>query len=62
VLDERSIRSIINHLSDDKGATLTLKKNAVIKVFGSVDSPEWIELITSKSNDYNGKWTISLST
>ena len=62
VLDETSIKSIVNHLSDDKGATLTLKKNAVIKVFGSVDAPEWIELITSKSNEYNGKWTISLST
>ena len=62
VLDEESIKSIVNHLSDDKGATLTLKKNAVIKAFGSVDDPEWIELITPKSNEYNGKWTISLAT
>lgn len=60
LLSKESITSIVNSLSDTVGATLTLNKQAVINAFGSIDAPEWIELITPKSNQYNGKWTISL--
>lgn len=51
---------IINVLSDTQGATLTLSRTAVDNAFGSIDSTEWVELITPKSNQYNGLWTISL--
>ena len=52
---------LITLLSSTKGATLTMSNTAVINAFGSVDAPEWIELITPKSNKYNGLWTITLS-
>lgn len=52
---------LITALSTTKGATLTLSKTAVINAFGSIDAPEWIELISQKSNQHNGLWTITLS-
>lgn len=60
LLTKSSIISIINALSNEKGATLTLSQTAVNNAFGSIDSQEWIDLIISKSNNYNGLWTITL--
>ena len=66
-LTKASIASIVNALAFWQGATLTLSKVAVDKAFESADgandgstSQEWINLISSKSNQYNGLWTISL--
>ena len=59
-LSKTSIESIINHLSDTTGATLTLKAEAINNAFGGAYATDWIELITPKSNQYNGLWTISL--
>lgn len=60
-LNKASIESVVEHLSDNVGNTLQLKKSAVINAFGSVDSSEWIKLITPKSNNYDGLWTITLN-
>ena len=60
LLSRESIESIVNHLSDTIGMTLTLSSTAVTNAFGSTTATEWIELITPKSNQYNGLWTISL--
>lgn len=68
LLTKTSIESIVNALLDSNGATLTLSKAAVDKAFeteldkkdGS-SSIEWINLISSKSNQYQGLWTISLT-
>lgn len=62
VLNRASIESIVNHLSDEKGATLTLRKLAVNKAFNiNVDDPttypegsEYYTLRNSKSN-----WTFN---
>jgi hypothetical protein len=59
-LSKESITSIINALSSTaSGKTLTLKQVAVTSAFYNEDagtlSPEWYELIATKSN-----WTISL--
>lgn len=52
---------VITALSTDvTGQTLTLPSAAVTDAFGSVTSDEWLALIASKSNQYNGTWTISL--
>lgn len=60
-LSKESITGIINALkSTASGKTLTLNENAVVNAFGSIDAQEWIDLITGKSKDYNGTWTISL--
>lgn len=60
LLSKESITSIITHLSDTQGATLTLKAEAVNNAFGGEYATEWIELIAPKSNQYNGLWTINL--
>lgn len=58
MLDKESIQSIIAALSKTAtGKTLTLSKTAVNNSF---TENEWIALISSKSNQYNGSWTISL--
>lgn len=58
LLDKESIQSIIAALSETAtGKTLTLSKTAVNNCF---TEDEWISLIFSKSNQYNGFWTISL--
>ena len=64
-LSRESIESIINHLSDTTGETLTLSKEAVNNAFGSDTSDEWIETIADKVSSYNGVtydglWTIAL--
>ena len=57
-LNKASIENIIEHLSSTAtGMTLTLKKSAKEAVF---TDEEWITLITPKSNQYDGNWTISL--
>lgn len=49
---------VITALKDDAtGKTLTLKKTAKETAF---TDEEWITLITTKSNQYDGNWTISL--
>ena len=49
---------VITALKDDAtGKTLTLKKTAKEAAF---TDEEWIALITPKSNQYDGNWTISL--
>jgi hypothetical protein len=60
LLSKESIISIVTHLSDTQGATLTLKAEAINNAFGGEYATEWIELITPKSNQYNGLWTINL--
>lgn len=62
-LSTKSIVNVIEHLSDNKGATLTLKRTAVNDMTFPYTSEEsgitynsWDELIATKSN-----WTISLS-
>ncbi len=60
-LSKDSITSIVDALkSTASGKTLTLNEAAVVNAFGSTDAQEWIDLITGKSKDYNGTWTISL--
>lgn len=57
-LNKASIENIIEHLSSTAtGMTLTLKKTAKEAAF---TDEEWIALITPKSNQYDGNWTISL--
>lgn len=56
-LSEDSVRSLVGVLSKDSAGTLTLSATAVNNAF---TTEEWIELITDKSNTYNGKWTITL--
>lgn len=43
--------------ADATGKTLTLRKSAKVAAF---TEDEWITLITPKSNQYDGNWTISL--
>jgi hypothetical protein len=57
-LNKASIESIIECLSPDvTGKTLTLKRTAKEAAF---TEDEWVALITPKSNDYDGTWTITL--
>lgn len=66
-LTKASITSIVKALAFWQGATLTLSKTAIDNAFETADgvgdgsnSEEWINLISSKSNQYDGLWTISL--
>lgn len=69
LLSKESVESIISCLSETAtGKTLTLSLTAVNNAFetssGAADgstSEEWINLITPKSNSYNGLWTITLA-
>ena len=57
-LTKESIENVIGCLSTTTtGKTLTLKKTAKEAAF---TDEEWITLITPKSNQYDGNWTISL--
>ena len=49
-----NIFAILSNDTTDK--TLTLKSDAVIRIYGSVDNAEWQALVASKPN-----WTIALS-
>ena len=68
LLSRVSIENIVSCLSNtETGRTLTLSLTAVNNAFetssGAADgstSEEWINLITPKSNSYNGLWTITL--
>ena len=61
VLNRASIESIVNHLSDTVGATLTLNKSAVNKAFETSNganngssSDDWLNLIASKVSIITG--------
>jgi hypothetical protein len=59
-LSKESIISIVTHLSDTQGATLTLSKTAVDNAFMTEDgtlgstSDEWLDLIKSKASTITG--------
>lgn len=67
-LSKESITSVINALLDGAEKTVKFSLTAVNKAFetssGANDgssSAEWISLITPKSNQHNGTWTITLA-
>ena len=58
-LSRKSIGCVVSALlSSVTGKTLTLKKSAVKAAF--TKAIDWDMLVASKSNEYNGNWTISL--
>jgi len=55
-LSRATIESVMNHLSTaTTGKVFTLKEAAVTKTFGSTESEEWLNLLSTKPN-----WTITL--